>query len=344
MDTLPFYYSDEIPGNSISGNLITANSIPESKTQYNKPYNNSYNKKLKELLEIPNYVLKELLDNKNYNYIINKRNLRDIDINNLTDKLNKYVNYPKLKKKYGIFVTIENNGKFSECMGTFELSDNIYKSIIKQTLLSIFNYILVTDDRIRVDEFDKLSFKINFIGEKKKIIDNTSPDNILDIINTNLELLEQSSSYRNIVTQSPNLFYKHSGPNESNKIRINKIFGDGIIIEYTKKSTTSVDKKSSTFLGSVLFDLYYMNNSIGDKYYPFPYNIFKKLKIKAGCSNEYKISKIEKYKCHEFKCNNINHSLIFVDEFIQKGAGNENNLKNKYIQIKKKYKFFRELC
>ena len=124
-----------------------------------------------------------------------------------------------------------------------------------------------------------MSFKINFIGEKKKIINNTSPNNILNIINTNLELLEQSSGNRNIVTQSPNLFYKHSGPNESNKIRLNKIFGDGIIIEYTKISATSVDKKSSTFLGSVLFDLYYMNNSFGGKYYSFPYNIFKKLKL-----------------------------------------------------------------
>jgi MEMO1 family protein len=74
---------------------------------------------------------------------------------------------------YGIFVTIENNGKLRGCIGDFAPTHETGKLIAKQTLESAFMDIRFQNNKINVDELSDLHYKINFLDKPIQVFSNT---------------------------------------------------------------------------------------------------------------------------------------------------------------------------
>tara|TARA_A100001015_G_scaffold293665_1_gene370546 strand:- start:1714 stop:3141 length:1428 start_codon:yes stop_codon:yes gene_type:complete len=112
------------------------------------------------LLSIPRITLQYYFDNH-----------KNLNKNKILDDFEEKYEFEKLNEKYGIFVTIEKVGKLRGCIGTFELSNNLGRTIADKTLDSAFN-----DSRfepIEKNELDELTYKVNFLS-KPEIIYNDS--------------------------------------------------------------------------------------------------------------------------------------------------------------------------
>ena len=110
------------------------------------------------ILKIPREIIEFYFLEKEYNLKISNQN----DIHEVISKFKLEHRWNFINKKYGIFVTInDQNDKLRGCIGTFKPSEVNY-SIAKQTLLSAF-----FDDRfdpVTNKEFQNLKYKINFLG------------------------------------------------------------------------------------------------------------------------------------------------------------------------------------
>lgn len=121
------------------------------------------------LLEIPRLTLQYYFDNH-----------KNLNKNKILDEMEKIYEFEKLNEKYGIFVTIEKNGKLRGCIGTFDLTSNLGRTIADKTLDSAFN-----DSRfkpIEKNELDELTYKVNFLS-KSEIIYNDSDKTDIQIYN-----------------------------------------------------------------------------------------------------------------------------------------------------------------
>ena len=109
------------------------------------------------LLQVPRLTLDYVFNNaKSYN-----------DKKKILDEMDKKFNYETKTDAYGIFVTIEKNGKLRGCIGSFDIRTDLGRFIAEKTLDSAFN-----DSRfpkVTADELSELTFKVNFLSKPEVI-------------------------------------------------------------------------------------------------------------------------------------------------------------------------------
>ena len=161
------------------------------KTKYPIYYSGGlFNKKKEELdiLNIPRKTIELMFEI--YTNGISRDVYNTNKINNCYNEFLKKYTWNKLKKEYGIFVTINNsNDQLRGCIGNFKRKE-AGESIVMQTLKSA-----VVDPRfdpINKDEYQSLKYKINFLNDQFPIYNNKSQINPLESL-SNMEFGKSSA-------------------------------------------------------------------------------------------------------------------------------------------------------
>ena len=125
-----------------------------------------------------------------------------------------------LKDIIGIFVTvylkIDDKLELKGCLGTYTLHNDIFDTIIIQTIESTFDDSRFTNDHITKENLNNCVFKINFLEKSVKYSGDKLIENVLKnlIVNTHGIIVDFKSSR---ATYLASVLSEHFGMNDSNK-------------------------------------------------------------------------------------------------------------------------------
>lgn len=114
------------------------------------------------MLDIPRTIL-NFIDG--FNDGVNRDEVGQI----ISDFFREFNVIDKISKRYGIFVTIENNGQLRGCIGRFTSNTSTERLIAEMTIASAFHDSRFYNNKIKKEELPFLSFKVNFLNEPQEV-------------------------------------------------------------------------------------------------------------------------------------------------------------------------------